>query len=376
MPLCVIAVRSALDFHAFVDLPYRLHAASPQWIPDLRAETVALLSPHAHPFWETAQRELFLALRDGRPVGRIAAIVDTKYNAWAGENAGAFGFFSCEEDTEAAHALLTAAQRWLQQQGMDFLRGPLNPSTNYTCGLLVQGFAVPPAIMMPWNPPYYARLLESWHLRKEQDLLAYRIHRHRMRWPEHLRATVARLQTEAHITCRSSSKPALAADIKHMLALYQASWSKNWGFSPLSDGEAARLVTELSAVLDPEFFVLFFHDNEPIAGMVALPDMAPLLRRLRGRLGILAPWHWFRARSAIRSGYRILLFGIREEYRLWGLPLLLLDLLLQKAREHPQFQWMEGSWVLEDNVAVCELIEDFCGQLTQRYRIYRKEMET
>lgn len=374
MPPVVIPVRSAVDFNAFVDLPFRLHAQSPQWTPDLRFETVALLTPGQHPFWATARRELFLALRDGRPVGRIAAIVDEKYNAYAREACGAFGFFECENDREAAHALLDAARDWLRAQGMAFLRGPLNPSANYTCGLLVHGFDLPPAVMMPWNPPYYAELLESWHLRKEQDLFAYLIERDRITPPEHLSEEVARLKAEARFTCRTSGKATLEADIRAMLELYRVSWAKNWGFSPLSEGEAARHVRELSGVLDPEFFVLFFHGDEPAAGMVALPDMAPLLRRLKGGLGLTAPWHWWRARPEIRGGYRIILFGIREEYRLLGLPLLLLDFMLEKARQKPQFRWVEGSWVLEDNVPICELIEDFCGRLTKRYRIYRREI--
>lgn len=163
-------------------------------------------------------------------------------------------------------------------------------------------------------------------------------------------------------------------DIRAMLEIYRVSWAKNWAFAPLSEGEANEHVKELSGILDPEFFVLFFHKDEPAAGMVALPDMNPLLKRLNGGLGPLAPWHWWRSRAAIRSGYRIILFGIKEEYRLLGLPLLLLDYMLETARRKPEFQWVEGSWVLEDNVAIDELIEDFSGRITKRYRIYRREI--
>ena len=120
--------------------------------------------------------------------------------------------------------------------------------------------------------------------------------------------------------------------------------------------------------------MLFYHNDEPAAGMVALPDMNPLLKRLNGKLGLSALWHWWQAREEIRGGYRIMLFGIKEEFRLLGLPLLLLDYMLEKARSKPDFQWVEGSWVLEDNVAVDDLIEDFSGRITKRYRIYRREI--
>ena len=375
MSLTVIPARSKQEFELFMDLPWSIYENSPLWTPGLKSQDAELLTPGKHPFWESARRELFLALRDGRPVGRIAAIVDEKYNAYTGEKCGAFGFFECTNDREAAHALLNTARDWLAAQGMRFMRGPLNPSANYTCGLLVDGFDLAPTIMMPWNPPYYAELLEGWHLRKEQDLFAYLMERSRFSPPDWLHEEVPRLKAEARFTCRTSSKATMAEDIRTMLDLYKVSWAKNWGFSPLSDGEAEQHVKELKSVLDPEFFVLFFHNNEPAAGMVALPDMAPLLRRLKGKLGVSALWHWWQSRAEIRGGYRIILFGIREEFRLMGLPLLLLDYLLEKARQKPDFQWVEGSWVLEDNVAVNELIEDFCGRITKRYRIYRREIQ-
>ena len=376
MSLTVIPARSRQEFAQFMDLPWSLYERGSLWTPGLKSQDSELLTPGEHPFWESARRELFLVLRDGRAIGRIAAIVDEKYNAYADEKCGAFGFFECANDPEAAHALLDAARDWLAAQSMSFMRGPLNPSANYTCGLLVHGFDLAPTIMMPWNPPYYAELLETWHLRKEQDLFAYQIERSRLTPPEWLSEEVARLKAEARFTCRTSSKATLADDIRAMLELYKVSWAKNWGFSPLSDGEAEQHVKELKSVLDPEFFVLFFHNDEPAAGMVALPDMAPLLRRLNGKLGISALWHWWQSRAEIRGGYRIILFGIREEFRLMGLPLLLLDFMLEKARRHPHFQWVEGSWVLEDNAPVNDLLEDFSGQLTKRYRIYRREIQS
>ncbi len=376
MSLTVIPARSKQEFDQFMDLPWSLYERGSLWTPGLKSQDRELLTPGEHPFWESARRELFLVLRDGCAIGRIAAIVDEKYNAYASEKCGAFGFFECANDPEAAHALLDAAYGWLAAQGMRFMRGPLNPSANYTCGLLVHGFDLAPTIMMPWNPPYYAELLETWHLRKEQDLFAYQIERSRLTPPEWLSEEVTRLKAEARFTCRTSSKATLAEDIRAMLELYKVSWAKNWGFSPLSDGEAEQHVKELKSVLDPEFFVLFFHNNQPAAGMVALPDMAPLLRRLNGKLGISALWHWWQSRAEIRGGYRIILFGIREEFRLMGLPLLLLDFMLEKARQHPHFQWVEGSWVLEDNTPVNDLLEDFSGQLTKRYRIYRREIQS
>ena len=374
MPLTVTAVRTRHDLDRFVSLPWSIYRDKPLWVPPLKRQERNLLSPGSHPFWENARRELFLAWRDGRVTGRIAAIVDEKYNAYAGERCGAFGFFECEDDKEAAHALLAAARNWLAEQGMDFMRGPLNPSTNYTCGLLVHGFDLPPAFMMPWNPPWYAELLESWFLRKEQDLFAYLIERDGPRLSGELTDQLEKLKAEGRFVCRRADKSNLAQDIRTMLRLYRESWAKNWGFSPLSDGEAEHHVKDMKGVLHPDFFVLFFQGENPVAGMVAMPDLTSLFRRMNGKMGLSTLWHLWRTRADRRRGYRIMLFGIKEEYRLFGLPLLLFDHMLEVARADPDFRWVEGSWVLEDNAPVCDLIEDFSGRITKRYRIYRREI--
>lgn len=159
-----------------------------------------------------------------------------------------------------------------------------------------------------------------------------------------------------------------------MLAIYRQSWADNWGFSPLSPEEAECHVHDLKGILDPDFFVLFFEGDRPVAGMVALPDMTPLLKRLNGNLGLTAPWHYWRSRRQIRQGIRIMLFGILPEYRLCGLPLLLLDYMLEKARSKPDLAWVEGSWILERNLAMNDLLEDFSAVLAKRYRIYRREI--
>ena len=194
--LRIVAVRDEASLDNFVALPWAIHARHPLWVPPLRSQDKALLTPGKHPFWNAARRELFLAMRGNEIAGRIAAIVDDNHNAYARERCGVFGFFECRNDRPAAHALFGAARDWLAGQGMAFMRGPINPSTNYTCGMLVDGFDCPPAIMMPWNPPYYAELAESWHLRKEQDLFAYLIERERLNLPQWLRDEVARIKAE------------------------------------------------------------------------------------------------------------------------------------------------------------------------------------
>lgn len=372
--ISIVAVTTAAQMTTFIDLPWDIYRDYPLWVPPLKRQERHLLTPGKHPYWENAEGQLLLALRDGRAVGRIAALHDHNYNRTAGENCGAWGFFECQNDPEAAHALFAAARDWLEARGCAYMRGPLNPSTNYTCGMLVDGFELAPAIMMPWNPPYYPMLVESWHMRKEQDLFAYLFDKKTMQVAPEVRKQIDFFKGNGEFTYRISSKDTLTDDIRTMLDIYQQSWADNWGFTPMPLAEAEEHIKELKSVLDTEFFVLFYHKGQAAGGMLALPDMNPLLKRCNGSLGLSTLWHYWQSRKQMREGYRLLLFGIKEEFRLMGLPLLLLDFMFAQARKRPDFSWVEGSWSLEDNIAINDLIEDFGGVLTKRYRIYRREI--
>ena len=371
----LIEVQNAGQMRMFLELPHAVHREHPLWVPPLRSQERDLLTPGKHPFWENAEGRLFLALRGGTPVGRIAAFRDHKANAYAGRIIGAWGFFECRNDLPAAHALFDAVHDWHAARNAQFLRGPLNPSTNYTCAMLVDGFDKAPSIMMPWNPPYYPILAESWHMRKEQDLFAYLFTREGTQASDMVSKELALVKESGEFSIRLSSKATLKADIALMLDIYGASWADNWGFCPISEAEVARHITELQRILDPELFALFYHQGEPAGGMLALPNFNPLLKALNGSFGISAPWHFLRTRHEVAKGYRLLLLGIKPQYRMMGLPLLVLDVMFDCACKRPDLQWVEGSWSLEDNDQINQLIEDFGGVLDKRYRIYRREMK-
>jgi hypothetical protein len=370
----VIEVNDLGQMRMFLDLPHEVHRGHPLWVPPLRSRERDLLTPGRHPFWDEAEGQLFLALRDGTPVGRIAAFVDRKANAYAQQTIGAWGFFECRNDPPAAHALFDAVHDWHAAKDADFLRGPLNPSTNYTCAMLVDGFDKAPCIMMPWNPPYYPVLAETWNMRKEQDLLAYLFTRKVMETSELVGKELALVKERGEFSVRLSSRATLEADIALMLDIYGASWADNWAFCPISEAEVARHIADLKSVLDPELFALFYHEGEAAGGMLALPNLNPLLKALNGSFGLGAPWHYWRTRSEVAEGCRLLLFGVKPRYRMMGLPLLVLDVMFACGRRRPGLQWAEASWSLEDNDEINQLIEDFGGVLDKRYRVYRREM--
>ncbi|MDP8235752.1 MAG: hypothetical protein P9M08_05175, partial [Candidatus Erginobacter occultus] len=175
LPLQIKEVTTRRELKSFLTFPWTVYRDNPHWVPPLLREEKKTLTSGRHPFWEHSERALFLAFRNGEPVGRIAAIADQNFIDYHRERTGYFGFFECLDDPEAARALLAAAEDWLKGRGLEKLIGPLNPSTNGTCGFLLEGYDSPPRLMMPYTLPYYHDLMGACGLTKAKDLLAYRI---------------------------------------------------------------------------------------------------------------------------------------------------------------------------------------------------------
>ena len=208
----------------------------PQWVPPLRIAVRDALDKK-NPFYTTADRQLFLALRDGKLVGRIAAIENRAHNEFHNDRVGFFGFFECGDDQEAATALFAAAESWLRERGLDTMRGPMNPSTNHECGMLVGGFDEHPMIMTTWNPRYYSDLVEQRGFTKAKDLLAYYFPMQGTRafeMPERYRAHAERALSGERVTFRDLDLKHFEREVERCWEIYNSAWEKNWGFFPMS----------------------------------------------------------------------------------------------------------------------------------------------
>ena len=173
METTVKPVVSRRERKQFLTLPWQFYRDDPNWIPPLRQNQKALLGYARHPFHEVAEVQTFLAFADGQPCGRIAAILNHTHNNYHNERLGFWGFFESIDDQEVANKLFDAVRNWMAARDIHQLRGPCNPSLNYECGLLIEGFHSPPTFMMTYNPPYYQRLVEDYGFRSSQDLFAY-----------------------------------------------------------------------------------------------------------------------------------------------------------------------------------------------------------
>jgi hypothetical protein len=331
-----------------------------------------MLDPRKHPFWEFSERILLLARRGSETVGRIAGIIDSHYNQFHSEKMGIWGFFECADDPEAAAALFSSVETWVRQKGMNFMRGPLSPSTNYETGLLIEGFDYPPALMMTYTPPYYPRLVESCGFTKEKDLMAFLIDGD-YRLPEWMNSLADRIAKKKGIHVRPARREDADSEFDLIREIYNASWASNWGFVPLTDNEMRDIQKNVMPFVDPDLVFFIYYDGEPAAACVIFPDINPMLKRLNGRIGLMGLLKFLLYRREIK-GLRLVLFGIKEKYRQLGLPMLAFQHIFDIVRKKKKFQYLEMGWTLEDNEAINSLAEEAGAKPYKKYRIFGKSL--
>ncbi len=349
MTVRVRRVETPADLRRFIAFPYRLHRGDPFWVPPLRMDVKKILSREKNPFFEHAEAEYFLAEREERGrvevVGRVAACDNEAHNRAHDDNIGFFGFFECVDDETVAVPLLDAAAAWLRERGRDAVRGPASFSTNDECGLLVDGFDTPPAILTPWTPPYYIDLVEACGFTKAKDLYQFQSTDDQL--PERLVRAGRRLAQRQKIMLRSIDMKRFDDEIEIIKRLYNAAWERNWGFVPMTDHEIDHMAKDMKQVVVPELVVFAEREGEPIGFAVALPDMNVALKRNpSGRLfpGIV------KILLAMRgiNRARILLLGLKEEYRRSGADALMYHWIWEKGYARG-YRWAEAGWILEDN---------------------------
>jgi hypothetical protein len=372
--LRISVAASKEELRQFVDLAFRLYAGDPYWVPPLRKQVLDLLDTK-HPFYAggAADREIFLAWRGKRLVGRIVAVQNHAYNRYHGDKAGFFGFFECEDDSAAVAELVAAASSWLRARGCDSVLGPVNPSTNYEAGLLVEGFDSPPAVMMTYNPARYAEFLEGLGFAKAKDLFAYRspVHPGSL---ERLAKFADRTQKrEPKLRTRGANLKAFGEEVALVRGIYNSAWERNWGFVPASEAEFDHLAQDLKPLVDPPLMRVAFWGDDPAGFLLAVPDANPALAVLNGSLA--NPIRLVRAMLVGRKrvGLRLITMGVKEQYRLRGFEGVMFYEGLKAALDRG-YQWCEYSWILEDNELAKRTVRLMDATLDKVYRIYSKPL--
>ncbi|MGA2066369.1 MAG: GNAT family N-acetyltransferase [Thermoguttaceae bacterium] len=367
--LIVRPVQSAGDRKRFLEFPWQLYRGNPHWIPPLRREQAELAGYRRHPFYRRNEAQTFLALRGEKVCGRIAAIHNRDYLDYQKDARGFFGFFECEDDAGAARALLEVAREWLAKRGLHALRGPINPSINYSAGVLIEGFDSPPTFLLPYNRPYYAALLEGCGCRKTQDLYAYWGDREMLPAIQAKTDPVADQITERYgLKIRTLRRWRFRREVGEFLSVFNRSAVSHWSFAPLSPAEVRHLANGLRWLLVPDMAVAAEIDGKLVGVALALPDYNPLIRKIDGRL---FPFGFLRLLAGKRkiTKYRIIAANVLPEYQLLGLGLVLLRAMVPPARSRG-IEEAEFSWVAESNRLSRGALEKGGAKRIKTYRVF------
>ena len=367
--LVIKPAETSRERQAFLQLPWTINAAYPNWMPPLRQNQAEVVNYKPHPFYDTAEIQTFVAWEGGQPIGRIAAIVNRAHNLHMKDNIGFFGFFECIDDQPAAHGLFDAAREWLRSRGLTSIRGPLNPSLNYECGLLIDGFNTPPFFMMTHNPPYYQRLIESYGFAKVEDMAAF--------WG-HIDMLSTLDKKVGFITeeCRKRFKVQLRRldtkrfnkDVRLFLELYNRSLIGTWGFVPMSDDEVDHMAASLKYLIAPEMTAIVEVDGQPVGSTFAMLDYNPRIKQIDGRLFPFGFLRLITNKKAIKR-IRVISTNVLPEYQKWGLGLVTLAHLIPSIKSWG-VQEVEFSWVLESNHLSYKTLKRGGALITKMYRIF------
>ncbi|MCU0770699.1 MAG: GNAT family N-acetyltransferase [Verrucomicrobia bacterium] len=364
--------RTRRNVRRFLQVPYALYAGDPHWVAPLLMDLEKVFQ-EANPLFEHAEMQLWVARRDGRDVGRIAGILEQLHNRMHGERTVFFGFFECIHDQEVADRLLGAVEDWARGRGMNQLLGPMNPTTNDECGLLVEGFDSPPVFMMTYNPRYYAGLVESAGFARAKDLLAYDFDLANTPMSRFERIWSKFQKREPEIRIEPVLKKTLERQLTQIQHVYNEAWEENWGFVPMTDAEIQFMAARLKPLLVEGLTQIALEGNEPVGFLLASSDFNEGFQPLKGRL--LSPGLFkalpYLLQWKVPKYCRVLTLGVKASHRGRGIEAAMLTHGLRTGFRLG-FKRVESSWILEDNTAVQRVIQLFGGEVYKRYRLYGK----
>ena len=366
-------VRSRREEKAFLQLERQLYKDDPHWVPPIWQVRREMLGFKPHPFYDDADRQAFLVRRGDRVVGRVLAIVNHAHNRMHKETRGFFGFFECDRDVDASHELLATASRWLRDQGMTDVRGPVHPSLNYECGLLVEGFDSPPTYMIPHNHDYYASMIEAFGFQKVQDLFSYDANIAMLEdLDPKLKFVIDEATKRFKVECRPIDRGRFMQDVRSFLEIYNLSLQHTWGYVPMSESEIDHQSKGLKHLIVPELTSIAEIDGRPVGAGFGLLDFNQIIKKIDGRL---FPLGWLKLMTGKRDIDRLRLIStnVLPEYQKWGLGLVTLARILPDAIEYG-IQIGEFSWVLESNSLSRGTIERGGATRTKTHRIYDRSL--
>jgi hypothetical protein len=367
--LSIQPVQTGREIKQFLSLPWDLHRRDPNWVPPLRTNQKELTGYKPHPFHATAEMQNFIALQGSKAVGRVSAILNHAHNKQHKENRGFFGFFESIDDLEVSQGLFAAVREWFRGKGITQIRGPMNPSMNYECGLLIDGFDSPPTFMMTYNPPYYPRLVEAAGFAKVEDMFAFTGHVDMLKdLDKKLAFIVEECTRRFDIKLRRLDRSKFNQEVRMFLDIYNQSLMGTWGFTPLSEGEIEHMSRSMKHLIVPEMTTVAEVDGRPVGAQFGLLDYNPRIKQIDGRL---FPFGFIRLlwnRKAIKR-VRLISTNVIPEFQKWGLGLVIAARLVPEVTAWG-IEEGEFSWVLESNKLSYGTLKRGGAKITKTFRLY------
>ncbi|MFQ5637782.1 MAG: GNAT family N-acetyltransferase [bacterium] len=372
MSIEISRVETKKDLTQFIKLPWKIYKNDPHWVPPLIIDMKKILNKQKNPFFQHSEAEYFLARQNGQVAGRIAAIINHNHNNFHNENIGFFGFFECVNEPAISEALFQTAVDWVKEKGMSQIRGPMNFSTNDTCGMLYEGFDSPPVIMMTYNPEYYLSLLKQAGFLKIKELYAYYFDS-TMPMPSRFESIGKRTLRDKSIQIRKINLKDFENEVKTVLEIYNEAWKNNWGFVPMTEAEFQHLAKDLKPAVDRDIVYIAEVNGEPAGFSLALPDYNQILKDINGRLFPFGIVKLLMNKNKI-SRVRVITLGVKQKF-------------LNKRGLAPTFYYetyrqginkgytlAEFSWILDENVLMNRSLEAMGAKLYKKYAIYEKKI--
>lgn len=371
-------VSDAPGRRAFIRTGSVPYAGDPTYIAPLEFEVTQRLDARTNPGLKGAEHQLWIAYKNGSPVGRISAIVNPLHLARHKDETGHFGFLEAVDDPAVFSALICAAEDWLRARGMKRIAGPFSFSVNEECGLLVDGFDTPPYVLMPHGKPYYAPRVEALGYAKAMDMYALHWINERQFIPERRQQFVERALRRDKVSIRNIDMKNFESDIRTIVDIYNDAWNDNWGFVPFTEDHAKQMVSELRPIIEKHNVVLCYYDGEPAAFGLVLPNINEAIRDFDGKL---LPFNWVKLLWRLKvkglTTARMPLMGVRK--KLQGKPVgaafayKIID-LVNTANMDRGLKASELSWILETNPSMLSMLLEMGGQKYKTYRIYEKAL--
>ena len=368
------------DLSAFVDIPYRLHADDPNWVPPLKMEAKELVDPVKNPFFEHADVQYFLAKRGSNVVGRISAHIDRLAIAQPAEQGmgpgvGNWGMLDAEDEA-TAHRLIRAAEEWLTSKGMNRVLAPISMSIWEEPGQLTFGFDQPPTVMMGHQPKRYQDYIESAGYTPAKQLHTYELDIIK-EFPPLIQRIVQSGEKNAKIRIRDVDKSNFDAEAALILDILNDAWSDNWGFVPFTDREIAHAGKKFKPIVREDLIMIAEYEGEPVAFMMTLPDLNEVIKPMKGSL---FPFGWAKLLLWLRKPkvktMRVPLMGVRKKLQSSRLASQLAFMMIEYIRRNAIARYGstrgEIGWILDDNQGMIAIADAINSHINKTYTIYEK----